>query len=159
MRTSREKFEVTAWTLLRLTVGVIFVVHGWGKLTDVSATAEQFAGMGIPAADALVWLAIAGEFLGGLGLIVGALTPIAAFGTFCTMAVAILAVHIENGLLAQNGGFEYPLTMLVVSLAFIARGAGPISVDAWVKSMRNNRMDAGESTGRPWSPNEPVHAH
>lgn len=146
MREFKEKFDVTTWTLLRLAVGVVFVVHGWSKLTDIDGTSEQFASMGIPAAGTSAWLAVAGEFLGGLGLIFGALTPLAAIGTLCVMVTAILFVHIDKGLLAQNGGFEYPLTLLAVSLAFIARGAGPISVDAWIRSRRQDRKEKAPAT-------------
>lgn len=125
----RQKVLWLPLTLLRVSTGIIFVAHGWGKLTHIVDTATAFAGMGIPYPEISVYLAIAGEFFGGLGLLVGCLTPIAAFGIFCTMLVAIFKVHLPFGLMAQNNGFEYPLTLLMVSLYFIVRGAGPVSVD------------------------------
>ncbi len=124
----RQRIEPVALTLLRLSAGIIMAGHGWLKLQDLNNTIQQFAGMGIP--KPAVYLAIAGELGGGLGLIFGLLTPIAAFGVFCTMAVAILKVHLKNGLFAKDGGFEYPLTMAMVALFFIFHGAGPISLDA-----------------------------
>ncbi|MCC6272072.1 MAG: DoxX family protein [Deltaproteobacteria bacterium] len=123
----RGRLESLALTLLRISTGIIMAAHGWDKLQNLNATVEQFGAMGIPKAG--VYLAIAGELGGGLGLIVGLLTPIAAFGVFCTMAVAILHVHLKNGLFAKDGGFEYPLTLAMVALYFIMRGAGPISLD------------------------------
>jgi hypothetical protein len=87
--------------------------------------------MGIPLPAVSALLATAGEFLGGLGLIFGLLTRVAAFGVFCTMAVAVFVVHLPNGLLARNNGFEFPLTLLCAAFFFIAAGAGPISLDAW----------------------------
>lgn len=124
----RSRLEPLALTLLRISTGIIMAAHGWDKLQNLHATVEQFGAMGIPKAG--VYLAIAGELGGGLGLIVGLLTPIAAFGVFCTMAVAILHVHLKNGLFAKDGGFEYPLTLAMVALYFIMRGAGPVSLDA-----------------------------
>lgn len=119
-------------TILRVAVGVIMTVHGFQKLTDLAATEANFANMGIPLPAVSALLATAGEFLGGLGLIVGLLTRIAAFGVFCTMAVAVFVVHLPNGLLASNNGFEYPLTLLCAAFFFIAAGAGPFSLDAWL---------------------------
>jgi putative oxidoreductase len=118
-------------TILRVAVGVIMTVHGFQKLTDLATWESNFANMGIPLPALSVLLATAGELLGGLGLLVGLLTRIAAFGVFCTMAVAVLVVHLPNGLLASNNGFEYPLTLLCAASFFLAAGAGPISLDAW----------------------------
>jgi putative oxidoreductase len=128
----REWARVMTSTLLRVGVGVIMVTHGWLKLTDIAATQRSFADIGIPVPAISAYLAVAGELLGGLGLIVGLLTPIASFGVLATMVVAIGFVHLRHGLLAHNGGFEYPLTLALVALHFIARGAGPISLDAWL---------------------------
>lgn len=130
-----------ALTLLRLSVGVIFVVHGSMKLSNIAATADGFAQMGIPYPDIAVYFAIAGEFGGGLGLVVGFLTRIAALGGLCTMAVAIAFVHAGNGLLAKNGGWEYPLTLLLVTLLFVVRGAGPLSIDAMLRRLRDRRRE------------------
>ncbi len=128
--TVRNKLEPIALTLLRLSTGVIMATHGWGKLQNIAGTTEAFTNMGLPYAKGMVYLAIAGELGGGLGLLVGLLTPIAAFGILCVMAVAILKVHLHNGLVAGNNGFEYPLTLFMVALFFIIRGPGPISLDA-----------------------------
>lgn len=104
-------------------------VHGWQKLSDIEKFVGFFTNMGIPAPKLAVYLAIGGEFFGGLGLIVGFLTPLAALGVLFTMAVAIFKVHLGNGLLAANNGFEYPMTIFFVALFFIMNGAGPISLD------------------------------
>jgi putative oxidoreductase len=122
--------EDTAVTLLRLAVGIIFMAHGWGKVTDVAGTAQSFAALGIPEPQIMVYVAIAGEFVGGLGLVLGFLTRIAALGTMFTMLVAIMAVHIGHGLFAKNGGWEYPLVLALVSLFFVTHGARVFSIDA-----------------------------
>lgn len=120
-----------AMLALRVAVGVIMTVHGFQKLTDIPAWQSHVEQLGMPLPALFALLAIAGEFLGGLGLIVGLLTRVAAFGVFCSMAVAVFLVHLPNGLLASNNGFEYPLTLLCAAFFFIAAGAGPLSLDAW----------------------------
>ena len=89
--------------------------------------------MHIPAPFA--FLAICAEFLGGIGLIVGALGRIAAFGIACNMIVAIFMVHGPNGLFMnwtgqQKGeGFEYHLLAIAIAVVLMARGSGAFSVD------------------------------
>ena len=134
------KNQDVAFLLLRIGVGVIMVAHGTMKLSDPAGTAAQFAQIGIPLPSAAVVLAIAGEFLGGLGLLLGALTRVAALGPLCTMIVAIATVHAGNGLFTQNGGWEYPLTILLVSLAFVFRGAGRYSLDAWLRRRQHPQL-------------------
>lgn len=140
----RNRLEPVALTILRVVVGVIMAAHGWQKLAGLDGTIEAFGNMGMP--PIAVYLAIAGELGGGLGLIVGLLTPVAAFGVFCTMAVAVFMVHFKNGLFAKDGGFEYPLTLMVAAFYFIMRGAGPYSLDAILCRMRNKTAhDRGNS--------------
>jgi putative oxidoreductase len=84
----------------------------------------------MPSPQYLVYLAIAGELLGGAGLAVGLFTRVAALGPVCTMLVAILTVHLGHGLMAKDGGYEYPLVLLLVSAFFAFNGAGPVGLDA-----------------------------
>ena len=107
-------------TLLRLVLGVVFFAHGCQKMlgsfggAGFSVTMRSFEnGMHIPTIFA--FLAIAAEFFGGLGLIVGFLTRIAAFGIFLQLcAVAIMKVHAKNGFFmncewqAARGGIRVP---------------------------------------------------
>ena len=94
--------------------------------------------MHIPAPFA--FLAICAEFLGSLGLILGALGRIAAFGIACNMVVAILMVHHNFGLFMnwsgqQKGeGFEYHLLAIAIAIALMARGSGAFSVDQALSS-------------------------
>jgi putative oxidoreductase len=122
--------EETIVALLRVVAGIIFVAHGAQKLMDIPGTMQSFAGIGIPMPQYSVYLAIAGELLGGLGLLIGLLTRVAAFGPFCSMLVAIVAVHLKHGLFAKNGGFEFPLVLACVSLFFVAHGAGAFALDS-----------------------------
>jgi putative oxidoreductase len=141
--------QVLTLTTLRVGVGVIMVTHGWLKLVDMQSWMGTVESLGLPMPGLMAWLAVAGELLGGAGLIVGLLTPIAAFGVLCSMVAAIATVHWGNGLLAQNNGFEYPLTLGLVVLYFIARGAGPLSVDAALQAARRRVAERRTSTRKP----------
>ena len=132
--------NVAALCVLRVGVGGIMAAHGWAKLSDMSGTAQSFGHLGLPAPLILVYLAVCGEFVGGLGLLAGLLTRVAALGPACTMVVAISTVHLGHGLFAKNGGYEYPLVLLLVSVFFAFNGAGPISVDAWLERSEARRL-------------------
>lgn len=130
----------TATAILRLVLGVVFFAHGAQKMLGwfggfgFSATMGYFAAaMHIPASLAL--LAIAAEFFGGLGLILGFLTRIAALGIATNMVVAIATVHSAFGFFmnwagTQKGeGFEYHLLVLSMTAFLMIRGAGAFSFD------------------------------
>jgi putative oxidoreductase len=127
---SEPKAGVVMLTLMRAVVGLIMMAHGLQKLAGYSEWQANVETMGLPLPEVSAALALAGELAGGLGLLLGFITPIAAFGVACTMAVAILTVHISHGLFSKDGGFEYPLTLLVSALFFMLRGPGPYSLDA-----------------------------
>jgi len=126
--------------LLRLVLGVVFFAHGAQKMLGwfggpgFSGTMGMFTGyMHIPAP--LAFLAINAEFFGGLGLILGFLTRIAAFGIAVNMVVAVVIVHSSNGFFmnwsgTQKGeGFEYHLLALALTAFMMIRGAGAFSLD------------------------------
>lgn len=126
-------------TILRLVLGVVMLAHGSQKMLGVfggfgfSGTMRMFEGMGIPAVFA--FLAICAEFLGGLGLIVGFLGRIAAFGVITNMVVAIAMIHIHVGFFMnwtgqQAGeGFEYHLLAITIGLVILIGGSGAFSLD------------------------------
>jgi putative oxidoreductase len=66
----------------------------------------------------------------GALVLVGFLTPLAALALGGTMVVAALRAHDGQGFFIQNGGYEYKVTLEVVSLALILAGAGSYSLDA-----------------------------
>jgi len=129
MKRFRNGLVPVAVTLLRISTGVIMVMHGLDKIHDIPAWTNQLTSLGVPSPQIMAYLAIAGEFGGGLGLLVGLLTPIAALGIMSNMAVAIFKVHWHNGLAAKNNGFEYPLTLFMIGFFFFCYGAGPVSLD------------------------------
>lgn len=69
------------------------------------------------------------EFFGGIALVLGLLTRPAALVLAFTMLVAILTVHIGNGLFISNNGYELGLALLAGSLALTFQGGGRWSLD------------------------------
>jgi putative oxidoreductase len=129
------------WTLtiLRLAAGIMIFPHGlqktfgWFGGAGFSAQMAGFEQMHIPAIFA--FLAIMTEFLGGLGLILGALTRIAALGLAVDMTVGVYLVHWHNGFFMnwsghQKGeGFEFHILVVAMAIVLMARGGGAASVD------------------------------
>jgi putative oxidoreductase len=147
-------------TILRLILGAVFFAHGAQKMLGwfggygFSATMASFThNMGIPALFA--FLAIAAEFFGGLGLLVGLLGRVAAFGVLCNMLVAIVMIHGHVGFFmnwsgTQKGeGFEYHLLAIALCVAILVKGSGAFSVDrALTESRPSNVLEMGTSTAR-----------
>jgi putative oxidoreductase len=77
----------------------------------------------------MAYLSAYTEFFGGILIILGLLTRIAALGMLINMLVAIDKVHLKKGLVGP-GGYEFPLSVAAISFALILFGAGPIAVDA-----------------------------
>jgi putative oxidoreductase len=140
-----------ATTVLRLVLGIVFFAHGAQKMLGwfggygFTGTMGFFTGMmHIPAVFA--FLAIAAEFFGGLGLIFGLLTRVAAFGIACNMIVAVAMVHHQFGFFmnwtgAQKGeGYEYHLLLLAALVFLMIRGAGAASVDRLLSSPAKDRI-------------------
>jgi len=76
----------------------------------------------------LAYCSAAAEFFGGILLLVGLFTRIAALAILINMSVAIWKVHWKNGLLG-NGGYQFPLALAAMAFALIFLGAGPIALD------------------------------
>jgi putative oxidoreductase len=125
-----RRAAMISFTMLRVAVGALFMAHGWQKLNDAAGTVSAFRQFGVPAPELGTYLAIGCECLGGLGVLLGAFTPYAAVGPILSAVSAILFVNAEHGVFARDGGWEYPLTLLLVCLHIAMRGAGPYSLDA-----------------------------
>ena len=149
LRNASRKLSPLGLTVLRVTAGIVMTVHGWMKLTDYAGWQESLTSMGMPYPEVFAPIAIACEFAGGIGLILGLLTPIAALGVLASMLTAVFLVHLPNGLLAKDGGFEYPLILACVALFFVVRGGGPISVDHLIFG-RTRHEDDREVRRREW---------
>jgi putative oxidoreductase len=148
MRRLLATTDDTTITILRLVLGIVFFAHGAQKMLGwfggfgFSGTMNAFTHMmHIPAPFA--FLAIMAEFLGGIGLMVGLLARVAAFGITCNMVVAIVMVHHNFGFFMnwygnQKGeGYEYHLVTITLALAIMIKGAGAYSVDGAIAAKSN----------------------
>lgn len=142
--------------LLRLVVGGIYAVHGYAKVfggqdkgETVSPEAEQMLGagfkqfmnqggvqnvsgflqsLGIPYAKPAAFALMAAEFGGGLALILGWKTRLAALALTIVQAVAIQKVHAPNGLI-NEGGYEHNLGLAAATATLALAGPGKIAAD------------------------------
>ncbi len=130
-------------TILRIVVGAIFVAHGGQKLFvfGLDGATAGFTQMGIPMAGLLAPLVAFVEFFGGMALIAGLLTRLAAFGLATTMIVAILQVHLPAGFF-NPAGVEFPLSLLGSSVLLVLTGAGKLSLDSLIASRTSKVIPA-----------------
>lgn len=120
--------------LLRLIIGVVFMFHGSQKLfgafegSGIDGFAGYLGSLGLPAPELQAYAAAGAEFFGGLAVLLGLFTRLAAIPLTITMLVASFVAH-AGKFSAQAGGMEYSLTLAVVCAALIAAGAGRYSLD------------------------------
>jgi putative oxidoreductase len=127
---SRRQID-TALAVLRVVLGVTFILHGGQKLFvyGFDGVTGAFGQMGIPAPGFFGPFVALVEFFGGIAITLGLLTRLAALGVGSTMVVAILTVHLKQGFF-NPGGVEFPLSLLGSAIALLIAGAGAYSVDA-----------------------------
>ncbi|MGM0784422.1 DoxX family protein [Billgrantia gudaonensis] len=123
---------------LRVPVGLILAAHGAQKLFGwfggygLAGTAQWLESIGLAPGMLMALLAGGAEFFGGLALMLGLLTRPAALASAFTMLVAIVSVHLGNGLFLANDGYEFGLALLAATVALTLQGAGRLSVDGLV---------------------------
>lgn len=133
--TSNAGFSTLA---LRIPVGIIFMAHGSQKLFawfggyDLAGTGQFFKSIGLAPGVAMAFLAGSAEFFGGLFIILGLLTRPSALVLGFTMLIAIVSVHLPNGLFMSNGGYEFGLALLAACVSLMLSGGGKVAVDNWL---------------------------
>ncbi|MFH9659581.1 DoxX family membrane protein [Streptomyces sp. NPDC017248] len=121
--------------LLRLTFGLLMAGHGAQKLfglfggPGLTATGKGFAALGYHPGKLFAVIGCLSELLGGLGLAVGLLTPLAAAALIGVMINAMVTVTGAHGLWETKGGVEYNVSIAVVALAVAALGPGRLALD------------------------------
>lgn len=126
-------------TVARLTIGLVFLQTGWGKVHNIQKVVGFFTELGIPAPELQARLAATAELVCGALILIGLFTRVATLPLIVTMTVAILTarrgdIHELSDLLGME---EY--LFVVVLLWLGAYGAGPLSLDA----LFARRLDAG----------------
>jgi len=134
-----ERAHDVALLLVRIVLAMVFIAHGGQKLfgwfggKGLEGFTPAIVKMGMP--PVVATLVAIGEFFGGLGLLAGLLTRIAAFGPILSMAGAVALVHGKNGSFLPSG-FEYALALLILAVAILIAGPGHYSLDALLRRER-----------------------
>ncbi|MDP5030233.1 DoxX family protein [Paraglaciecola sp.] len=120
---------------LRLPVGIIFIAHGAQKLFGafggygLEGTGQWMASIGLEPGYLMALMAGGAEFFGGLFILLGLLTRPTALVLAVTMLVAIVTVHVGNGLFMANNGYEFGLALFAVSVSLMFSGSGKVAID------------------------------
>ena len=127
-----------AMLIARIILGVVLFAHGWQKLmiNGISDTYGQFEKLGIPLAIVSASFTSFVEFVGGVLIILGALTTTVVALDLVVMVGAAGFVHVTHGIFAKDGGWELVGVIVAVELALAAFGPGRYSVDDVVARRR-----------------------
>jgi uncharacterized membrane protein YphA (DoxX/SURF4 family) len=128
-------------TLSRVFCGIVFIIHGTPKIMNLEGTSTFFSqNFGVPG-----WVAIPIailEFFGGILLLVGLFTRIVAGLFALEMIAAGLLVQLPRGWDVFEGGVEFNIALILLLLAPILLGAGPLSTDDVVGLRRKRKAPA-----------------
>jgi putative oxidoreductase len=122
--------------IVRVLFGAAIAAHGAQKLFGwfggygLKGTGGFFDGLGFRPGIAFAAAAGLSEFVGGLLLVVGLLTPLGASAILAAMIVASVSVHLKNGFFVQNNGFEPAFLYGAVAVGLALTGAGSYSIDS-----------------------------
>jgi uncharacterized membrane protein YphA (DoxX/SURF4 family) len=120
---AKPEFKAFGLLLLRVVLGIIFIYHGYSKLTDLTMTSGFFESLGIPMAGFFAVVVGLVEFLGGIALILGVFTTHAAFLLAIVMLVALLTTKLGGAFIDAR----LDLALFAALVAFMGTGPG-----AWV---------------------------
>lgn len=121
-----------AMLVLRVIVGVIFVIHGWPKLTGARGMAQAF---GRPSPGVIAFFTAQGlvETAGGVAMALGVVTQLAAIAFVVIMigATALKNTMMKTGFMAQQTtGWEFDLALLGANLVILTHGPGRFALFA-----------------------------
>jgi putative oxidoreductase len=127
-----DKLSGAAPLLIRITLGLVFLRTGWGKLSDLGQVTQYFTELGIPMPHLNAAVAASVEFFGGILFLVGLGTRLVALPMAFTMVVAIATARKDeiDGLMAILRFDEFAYLVMFVVVALI--GAAPITLDALI---------------------------
>lgn len=122
-----DRLQPFALLVMRLALGAVMVGHGYHKVFGgLHHHVQVVSSLGLPGWTA--YLSAFTEFFGGILVLLGLFTRVAAFAICINMSVAIAKVHFHNGLMGDKG-YEFPLALAALAFALIFLGAGPIAFD------------------------------
>ena len=142
-RRETETARVTTWafTVLRVVVGIVFMAHGAQKLfiMGLPGVAGFFGKLGLPFPFLTGVVVTVLEGVGGLALVLGIGTRLAAGLLALDMVGAIVTVHLSQGFFLPKG-MEFALTLLAANLALVLGGPGRLAVEGL---RRSRQADSG----------------
>jgi putative oxidoreductase len=118
-------------TVLRIALGVIFVMHAYYALFELGprGAVALLRSLSLPVPEIGAWYLILAHGLGGLLLILGVVTRWAALANLPIMAAAFFLVHLRHGFFIGRGeGYEYVLLVLAATLAQVFLGPGALAL-------------------------------
>lgn len=144
---NRSGVNLTApWgiALLRVVTGIIFLMHGQQKLFEfgIGGVTGMMTGMGVPAPGFMALVVTLVELVGGIALILGAFTRIAAILVAIDVLVAFFLVHLPNGFFVAAGGVELVLILATAGVALFLTGPGALALDSRLPVERRLRSSA-----------------
>ncbi|MEU8249817.1 DoxX family protein [Nonomuraea sp. NPDC048916] len=148
----RSMFDLAA-LISRVTIGVIFVAHGWQKWQGgLGATTQAFAQSGVPLPQLAAGFASVAEIVGGVLLILGLFVRLSALVLLIVSLGALIFVHAPKGMFVQEGGWELVGSLAAICLLFLVLGGGRLGLDSLFGGLHRRRaarqVAAGETTGR-----------
>lgn len=134
-----EKQEALALLSIRLASAAAFLYHGTHILGIIGGPGIQnfarFTHLSVP----IAFLVGLGELCGGLAMLTGVLARLGGGVISIIMLGAIGLVHWSKGFDITNDGYEYALTQLLIGVAILIRGAGPISLVEWFRAKQTKQ--------------------
>jgi putative oxidoreductase len=141
---SNSVMSNSAILLVRVAIGVCFVIHGLGKLGlvgtgNMKGFSSWLASLGVPFPEVQARVAMLSEIVGGLLMAVGLFTRVGLLLCFATMIVATTLGHRGAGYLITNTppGCEYALNLAIICVGLFLLGPGAYSLDAvWFSAVQ-----------------------
>ena len=146
----------TGLFVLRVVAGLLMAGHGAQKLFGwfggygIAGTGQFFEGLGFRPGRSFAAAAGVSEFLGGLMIAAGFLGPVGPAVVLATMIVAMVTVHLRNGVFASTNGVELPLLFAAVAVGLAFTGPGAYSLDQaigltplWTPALASAALIAG----------------
>jgi len=118
------------YPMIRITVGGILLVHGWGKIQNgITGLAGYLSKVGLVPPIPFAYVVYINETVGAACIVLGLFTRFFAASIAIELAVALWIVHYAKGFGASAGGYEYVLMWGIIMFAIALRGGGPYSLD------------------------------
>lgn len=117
------------YPMIRIAIGCILFVHGWGKLGNLTGVTHYFTSHGFEPGVAWAVAAMILETVGTACIVLGLFTRFFAAALAIELGIAFLFIHLPHGFAAGKGGFEYVLFLGIVMFGIALRGGGPYSLD------------------------------